>query len=149
LIIPSIIQTIRRDPSGSVGIDEAPNLSRPDPSGADQIDADRQPTDLAARRRDAGRVRRQPSGASASPVGWVTLTLYGPSGELAAALRILADALGHEQATRTVSYTAALEPHARGPAPGGMTAELQTGSSPSSPRLPSTWWRCCAATPPN
>jgi hypothetical protein len=35
-----IIQTIRRDPTGSVGIDEASNVSRPDPAGADQIDAD-------------------------------------------------------------------------------------------------------------
>jgi hypothetical protein len=40
-------QTIRLDPSGSVQIDEASNLSRPDPSGADQIDAEHQATDLA------------------------------------------------------------------------------------------------------
>jgi hypothetical protein len=39
LIIRLIIQTIRRDPSGSDQIDEASNLSRPDPSGADQINA--------------------------------------------------------------------------------------------------------------
>jgi hypothetical protein len=42
-----IIQTIRQDPSGAVWTDEAPNVSRPDPSGADQIDAEHQPTDLA------------------------------------------------------------------------------------------------------
>jgi hypothetical protein len=42
-----IIQTIRRDPTGSDQIDEAPNLSRLDPSGADQIDAEHQATDLA------------------------------------------------------------------------------------------------------
>jgi hypothetical protein len=47
LIIPMIIQTIRRDPSGPDQIDDTPNVSRPDPSGADQIDADHQPTDLA------------------------------------------------------------------------------------------------------
>jgi hypothetical protein len=47
LIIRLIIQTIRRDPSGSVGIDDAPNLSRPDPSRADQSDAEHQATDLA------------------------------------------------------------------------------------------------------
>jgi hypothetical protein len=41
-----IIQTIRRDRSGSVWIDDASNVSRPDPSGADQIDA-HQATDLA------------------------------------------------------------------------------------------------------
>jgi hypothetical protein len=42
-----IIQTIRQDPSGSVWTDEASNLSRLDPSGADQIDAEQQATDLA------------------------------------------------------------------------------------------------------
>jgi hypothetical protein len=35
-----IIQTILLDPSGSVWTDEALNVSRPDPSGADQIDAE-------------------------------------------------------------------------------------------------------------
>jgi hypothetical protein len=39
LIIPMIIQTILLDPSGAVWTDEAPNVSRPDPSGAIQIDA--------------------------------------------------------------------------------------------------------------
>jgi hypothetical protein len=39
LIIRLIIQAIRRDPSGSIWIDEAPNVSRPFPAGADQIDA--------------------------------------------------------------------------------------------------------------
>jgi hypothetical protein len=38
LIIRLIIQTIRQDRSGSVQIDEASNVSRPDPSGADQGD---------------------------------------------------------------------------------------------------------------
>jgi hypothetical protein len=42
-----IIQAIRRDRSGSVQIDEAPNVSRLDPSGADQIDAEQQAVDLA------------------------------------------------------------------------------------------------------
>jgi hypothetical protein len=42
-----IIQTVRRDPSGSDQIDEASNLSRPDRSGAVQIDVEHQPTDLA------------------------------------------------------------------------------------------------------
>ena len=41
-----IIQTIRQDPSGSVWTDEASNVSRPDRSGADQIDAEHQATDL-------------------------------------------------------------------------------------------------------
>src|SRR5918999_940260 len=40
LIIPMIIQTIRLDPSGAVWTDEASNVSRLDPSGADQIDAE-------------------------------------------------------------------------------------------------------------
>jgi hypothetical protein len=47
LIIRLIIQTIRRDPTGSDQIDDASNLSRPDPSGADQIDVEHQATDLA------------------------------------------------------------------------------------------------------
>jgi hypothetical protein len=38
LIIPMIIQSIPLDPSGAVQIDDASNVSRPDPSGADQID---------------------------------------------------------------------------------------------------------------
>lgn len=69
-------------------------------------------------------MNRPLSSASASPVGRVTLALYGPIGELAAALRTLADALDQEQATSTVTYTAAVEPQARGPAPGGITASL-------------------------
>jgi len=40
LIIHLIIQTIGLDPSGAVWTDEASNVSRPDPSGADQIDAE-------------------------------------------------------------------------------------------------------------
>jgi hypothetical protein len=47
LIIRLIIQTIRRVPSGPDATDEPPNLSRADPSGADQIDAEHQATDLA------------------------------------------------------------------------------------------------------
>jgi hypothetical protein len=69
-------------------------------------------------------MNRPLSSARASPVGRVTLTLYGPIGELAAALRTLADALDQERATSTVTYTATVEPQARGPAPGGMTASL-------------------------
>ena len=42
-----IIQTIRRDPSGSLWIDAASNMSGPDPSGADQVDVDHEATDLA------------------------------------------------------------------------------------------------------
>jgi hypothetical protein len=47
LIIRLIIQTIRRVASQSVWIDDASNLSRPDSSGADQIDVAHQATDLA------------------------------------------------------------------------------------------------------
>ena len=46
LIIRLIIQRIRRDPTGFVWIDEALNVSRPDPSGPDQIDAEHQATDV-------------------------------------------------------------------------------------------------------
>ena len=55
LIIRLIIQTIRQDPSGAVWTDEALNVSRPDPSGADQIDAEHQATDLAVRGLDPPR----------------------------------------------------------------------------------------------
>jgi len=41
-----IIHTIRRNPSGPVWIDDPSNVSRPVPSGADQIDAEHQATDL-------------------------------------------------------------------------------------------------------
>jgi hypothetical protein len=50
------------------------------------------------------------SSVSASPVRRITLTLYGPIGELAAALRTLADALDQEQAISTVTYTARWSP---------------------------------------
>jgi hypothetical protein len=40
LIIPMIIQTILLDPTGAVWTDEPSNVSRPDPSGAVQIDAE-------------------------------------------------------------------------------------------------------------
>jgi hypothetical protein len=40
LIIPMIIQTIRLDPAGADWIDGAPNVSRPDRSGAVQSDAE-------------------------------------------------------------------------------------------------------------
>src|SRR4029453_11995495 len=44
-----IVQTIRQDPTGSVWTDDPSNVSRPDPSGAHQIDAQHQATDLALR----------------------------------------------------------------------------------------------------
>ena len=50
LIIPLIIQTILLDPSGAVWTDDPSNVSRLDPSGADQIDAEHQATDLAVPR---------------------------------------------------------------------------------------------------
>jgi hypothetical protein len=40
MIIPMIIQTILLDPTGAVWTDEPSNVSRLDPSGADQIDAE-------------------------------------------------------------------------------------------------------------
>lgn len=48
-------------------------------------------------------MNRRPSTASAALVGRVTLALHGPIGELAPALRTLADALDQEQATSTVT----------------------------------------------
>jgi hypothetical protein len=52
LIIPMIIQTIGLYPSGAVWTDGPSNVSRLDPSGADQIDAEhpsREWSGLAAR----------------------------------------------------------------------------------------------------
>jgi hypothetical protein len=54
LIIPMIIQTIGLHPSGALWTDGASNVSRPDPSGADQIDAEHQATDLAVGVRPRG-----------------------------------------------------------------------------------------------
>jgi hypothetical protein len=45
-----IIQTIRRVPFWIVWTNEACNVSRLDPSGADQIDAEHQSTDLVVGR---------------------------------------------------------------------------------------------------
>ena len=67
---------------------------------------------------------RRSSSAGSPPFGRVTLTLHGPIGELAAALRTLADALDREQANGAVTYTATVEADAPGLAPGGMTAAL-------------------------
>ena len=50
-------------------------------------------------------MNRRPSTPSAPTSRRVTLALHGPIGELASALRTLADALDQEQATSTVTYT--------------------------------------------
>ena len=63
LIIRLIIQTIRRDPSGAIWTDEASNVSRPDPSGADQIDAEHQATDLAVGGSNPSRRAKHPGHA--------------------------------------------------------------------------------------
>ena len=88
LIIRLIIQTIRRDPSGAVWTDGAPNVSRPDPTGADQIDAEHQATDLAVGgsnpSRRAKRAVQRPSSRRSSPgrqLGSVSpLTAFDPCG---------------------------------------------------------------------
>jgi hypothetical protein len=49
-----IIHAIRRDPSRPNAIDAPSNLSGADPSGADQIDAEYQPTDLVVQRLSHG-----------------------------------------------------------------------------------------------
>jgi len=67
LIIRLIIQTIRRDPTGSDQIDDPSNVSRPDRSGADQIDAEHQATDLAVGGSNPS--RRTPS-AQVNGLGW-------------------------------------------------------------------------------
>jgi hypothetical protein len=67
---------------------------------------------------------RRSSSAGHAPGARVTLTLQGPIGELAAALRTLADALDREQATSAVTYTATVQADRPGPAPGGMTPAM-------------------------
>jgi hypothetical protein len=52
-IIPMVIHTILLDPSGSIWTDEASNVSRPDPSGAVQVDAEHPPRN----RRSSVRIR--------------------------------------------------------------------------------------------
>jgi hypothetical protein len=69
LIIRSIIQTIRLDPSRSAWIDEAPNLSRPDPSGTDQTDVEHQATDLAVGGSNPSRRAASPQGCSSTSCG--------------------------------------------------------------------------------
>ena len=54
LIIRLIILTIRREPSRSIWIDDPSDVSRPDRSGVDQIDAEHQATDLAVRSTSRG-----------------------------------------------------------------------------------------------
>ena len=47
-VAAGLIQTIQWAPSRPLWIDDAPNVSRQDPLGADQFDAERQATDLVA-----------------------------------------------------------------------------------------------------
>jgi hypothetical protein len=70
-LIIRLIMTIRRHPSGSVWIDEAPNVSRPDPSGADQIDAEHQATELAVVLAVAGGPQARPDHACVVTTGAV------------------------------------------------------------------------------
>jgi hypothetical protein len=67
---------------------------------------------------------RRPHSAAPPPTGRVSLTLRGPIGDLAAALRTFADALDREQARGAVTHVATVEADAPDPAPGGMTAAL-------------------------
>jgi hypothetical protein len=84
LIIRLIIQTIRRDPTGSDQIDEAPNLSRADPSEADQTDAEHQSTDLvlleAAPRAAPVQACSAADSASSSVVSLWNSSLSAPQG---------------------------------------------------------------------
>jgi hypothetical protein len=69
LVISLVIRTIRRVPSGPDWIDGPPNVSRADPSGADQIDAEHQATDLAVGGSNRSRRATKPrsDGRSRSP----------------------------------------------------------------------------------
>jgi hypothetical protein len=70
LIIRLIIQTILLDPSGAIETDEPSNVSRPDPSGADQIDAEHQATDLAVRSALAARMQTSPARTAPTAGAW-------------------------------------------------------------------------------
>jgi len=121
LIIRLIIQTIRRDRSGSVWTDEASNVSRPDPSGADQIDVEHQATDLAVG-------VRIPRGAPANP------QLSGP----ATGLLALSDSPDCDQTATTSAgtqeSTATMCDHNR----------LSMGRSPGLPQVRADPWHPAA-----
>src|SRR5215217_4623903 len=108
------------DPTGSVWIDDPSDVSRPDRSGADQIDAEHQPTDLAVGFQSSGATEAaglegptcQPSGADGGPT--TPAPLSGPQPPAAAAT------------PRTTG---------RAPAPGRPAARrARPASPPQSPR---------------
>ena len=72
-----IIQTIRRDRTRSVWIDEAPNVSRLDPSGAVQVDAEHP----ARNRKVEG---PNPSSGSKAPGQWPACFAWSFASSLAA-----------------------------------------------------------------
>ena len=86
LIIPMIIQTIRWNRSGPVWTDDGANLSRLDPYGSDQSDAEQQATDLVLGSPIFSLARRQ---ARAPPrvATEVRLVLVSPAGGAATARR--------------------------------------------------------------
>jgi hypothetical protein len=95
---------------------------------------------------DTACMDHRPSSPGPRPAGRVTLTLHDPIGELAAALRTLADALDRGQASGAITYTSTVEADAPDPASGGMTAALADRFVAQLPRPPSESWRCSATT---
>jgi hypothetical protein len=89
LIIRLIIHSIRLGRSGSVWTDEALNVSRPDRSGPDQIDAEHQATDLAVGGSNPSRRAQRPRSRPRSRPGSRLTAAVAPglgAGELCARL---------------------------------------------------------------
>jgi hypothetical protein len=74
LIIPMIIQTILLDPTGAVWTDKASNVSSPDPSGADQADAEH-----PSRKRKV-EVRARPGDGRTAVLGHATISAGAGAG---------------------------------------------------------------------
>jgi hypothetical protein len=132
LIIPLVIRTIRLDSSGSIWIDDASNVSKPDWSGADQIDAEHHATDLAI-------VERQLVAVS------VSVHQPSPDGTLAVWLDSAPDVGRHDEVGRPGRCQGAMgidvrDEHTCNHAVGGQPAEQAecARGSATSPGQPSS-----------
>jgi hypothetical protein len=120
--VPVSVNQPAQDRTLAIRPDLAPDLTCTDSTRADAWTLS---TSLRIwRSGDTACMDRRLSSTGPPPFGRVTLSLYGPIGELAAALRTLAEILDREQTSGAVTYAAAVEADAPGPVPGGMTAAL-------------------------
>jgi hypothetical protein len=112
LDLPLIIQTIRMARFGSDAIDDPPNMSRADPSGADRVDAEHQ---ACPPRKGKYRGPSRRHLAVAVPTTGMCLSVWGPGG-------------GQTQGVRTMYGSASLYPK--------PFALLRAGVPESAPNLP-------------